>query len=322
MLLLVAMASALVVGPYKIGIGDVFAAVKALILPAKGNGTGVAETVVSHIRLPRILLAALVGGALAVSGAIFQSCFRNPLVEPYILGASSGAAFGAALSLAVPAFPVPVQISAFVFAALAVFGSYFAARRRSLTPVVSLVLAGVIIGSVFAAGVSIMKYLAEDTALREIVFWLMGGLYFASWGDLAVAAPVVLLCIAAAWGMSWKLNVLTMGDEEARSLGVDADKYKTAFILIATLMTAVAVSAAGIIAWVGLMMPHAARMLLGPDNRYTIPAAAFLGAVYMIACDTLARTLTTSEIPVGIITSLLGAPFLLFLLRREGRKIV
>ena len=164
--------------------------------------------------------------------------------------------------------------------------------------------------------------MANDSALREIVFWLMGGFYYATWQDVFLTVPIVFISFLIMWMYSWKLNILSMGDEEAKALGVNPEKSKLIIITIATLVTAVAVSTVGIIAWVGLMMPHAARMILGPDNRFVIPSAAMLGSIYLIVCDTMARTLTTSEIPVGIITSIVGAPYLCYLLRNKGRSLL
>jgi iron complex transport system permease protein len=280
-----------------------------------------AETIIWKIRLPRILLAINVGAALSISGTVFQGCFKNPLVDPYILGISSGAAFGAALGIVVPDFPFSIQALAFIFAFAAAAAAWGLARKRGQTPVIMLILAGVVIGSLFSAFVGILKYLAEDTALREIVFWLMGGFYYAGWQDVALLTPVTALCFALVLLFSWQLNILSMGDAEAKSLGVPPEAFKLVFILTATLATAVAVSSVGIIAWVGLMMPHAARMLIGPDNRYLIPMAAIIGAIYLITCDTIARTLVSVEIPIGIITSILGAPYLLYLLRSRGGAV-
>lgn len=274
--------------------------------------------VVWDLRVPRILLAFLIGGSLAIAGAVFQSVFRNPLVEPYILGASSGAAFGAALAIVFPIIGVSIQLSAFCFGSLAVTFAYLLARVRGETPVVTLVLAGVVIGSVFTAFVSLLKYLSDDAALREIVFWLMGGFYYATWDDVGLLAPIVVAGFLILLAMGWKLNILSMGDEEARALGVNPERSKFIAITIATTLTAFSVSLVGIIAWVGLMMPHASRILLGPDNRYVIPASFMMGGMYVIVSDTLARTLVSAEIPVGIITSILGAPYLCYLLRSKG----
>ncbi len=315
-LLVAAALLSLLLGAYSLTLAEVF----VVFLPG-GEEATLPATIVREIRLPRILLAVAVGAALAVAGAVFQGCFRNPLVEPYILGVSSGAAFGAALGIVLPQFFLSIQLSAFLFGALAVFAAYRLARVRGETPLVTLILAGVIIGSLGTALVSILKYLSDDTALREIVFWYMGGFYYAGWRDVAVIAPAVLLGLLLLWSQAWKLNVLSMGEEEALALGVDPERHKLWLVALATLITALSVSAVGIIAWVGLMMPHAARLLLGPDHRFLLPMAALMGAVYLLGCDTLARTLTDAEIPVSIITSITGAPYLLFLLRSKGKAL-
>jgi len=322
-LLLLTIGIALVMGAYDIGIRDVYHVLLVHLNPAwdSANLNNLYNTVVWDIRLPRIILSVAVGIALAIAGGVFQGCFRNPLVEPYILGVSSGAAFGAALAIVFPAFLFSLQVSAFVFGTIAVFAAYLLARVRGETPIVTLILAGVIVGSIFAALVSILKYVAADAALREIVFWLMGGFYYASWKDVTTIVPIIAGCFFLLWFLSWKLNILSMGDEESRTLGVNPERYKIILIIVSTLITAISVSAVGIIAWVGLMMPHAARMLLGPDHRFMLPAAAIMGGIYMVICDTLARTVTSAEIPVGIITSILGAPYLIYLLRSKGKTV-
>ncbi len=321
-LLVIMMLIATVSGSFNITVADVMAVIKMKIFGGNSEQTinKLHHTVIWDIRIPRILLAAGVGAALAVSGCVFQGCFKNPLVEPYILGASSGAAFGAALSIVVQSLWFPLQLSSFIFSVIAVFGAYMLARVRGETPVVTLILAGIILGSIFSALVSILKYLAADAALREIVFWLMGGFYYAVWKDVYLLLPPVICITFLLITLGWKLNVISMGDEEARTLGINPEKYKSFFIILATLMTALSVSAVGIIAWVGLMMPHATRMLLGPDHRFLLTGSAVMGSIYLLICDTLARNLTTSEIPVGIITSILGAPYLIYLLRSKGRN--
>lgn len=277
------------------------------------------NTVVWEIRLPRILVSILVGFALSTSGAVYQGTFRNPLVEPYILGVSAGASFGAAIGILFPSFLLSIQTGAFIFSVLAVMLAYFSSRIEGKNPIVNLILAGTIISSIFQALVSIMKYLSDDSALRAIVFWTMGGFYFAGWQDVLSLTPLILISIGLMWVLSWKLNILSMGDEEAKSLGINPDRLKLVFILVATLMTAISVSCVGIIAWVGLMMPHAARMMLGPDHRFVIPASALMGGIYLLICDTIARSLTLAEIPISIITSILGAPYLFYLLRTKGK---
>ena len=325
LLLLLAAAASAVVGAYDVRVTDALRILASHLNPfsAAAGGFGrLQETVVWDLRVPRILLAVLVGMALGSAGAVFQGCFRNPLVEPYILGVSSGAAFGAALGILFPWFALSVQASAFLFGFLAVLLTVGLARVRGETPALTLILAGVIVGSVFAALVSILKYVATEASLREIVFWLMGGFYFATWQDVALLALVVVPGFSGAWMLGWRLNILSMGDDEARTLGVHPEITRFVLVLLATMITSVVVSVAGVIVWVGLMMPHASRLLLGPDHRYLIPGAAAMGAIYLLACDTLARTLTAAEIPIGILTSLIGAPYLFYLLRTRGRDVL
>ncbi|KYC46610.1 MAG: Cobalamin import system permease protein BtuC [Candidatus Methanofastidiosum methylothiophilum] len=314
---------ALVQGVYPIPYFEVFRTIFVHLNPFQSteNLNTIYSVIVWDIRMPRVLLAAAVGIALASAGGVYQGCFRNPLVEPYILGVESGAAFGAALAIVLPTFLFSLQLSAFLFGISAVLLSYSLSRVRGETPVIMLILSGIVIGSLFMAGVSALKYLAVEAALREIVFWLMGGFYYSTWKDVILILPIVFLGFLIIWGLSWKLNVLSMGDDEAKALGIRPELYKGIFITIATLITAICVSAVGIIAWVGLMMPHAARLILGPDHRFMLPTAAMIGAIYMIICDTLARTLTTAEIPVGILTSIIGAPYLIYLIRSRGKIV-
>lgn len=304
---------AITIGAYTVPVPDVLAVLASRLGLTSAAG-GVHDTVVWDIRLTRILVAVAVGAALATSGAVYQGVFRNPLVEPYVLGVSSGAAFGAGLAV-LTAFAFSMQLLAFVFGMVAVFATYVLSRVRGQTPTVTIVLAGVVIGSMFMAGFSLFQYLGTEEQLRRLVFWIMGGLHRSSWSDVAVVLPVTLVGCAVVWAYGWKLNVLTLGDEEAASLGIRTERTKRLLIVVATAVTAVAVSVCGIIAWVGLMIPHAARLIIGPDNRYLLPLSAMLGAVFVVLCDTVARTLTSGEVPIGIITSILGAPYLIYLLR-------
>lgn len=313
---------ALLAGEYEIAPGTVLKLIASKITGEPNPDISRAqEVIIWRIRLPRLILAITAGMALAVSGAAYQGCFCNPLVEPYILGVSSGAACGAALAIVFPKIFPQGQLTAFVFALAAVFISYSLARSRGRIPPVALVLSGIIIGALFSALVGIMKYLAADTQLREITFWMMGGLYYATWNDAILNLAAILPAFFLLWYFSWRLNVLSLGDEEARSLGVNPAISRFLIIVTATLAAAICVSTCGIIAWVGLMMPHAARMIFGPDHRWVLPGAAILGAIYLLICDTIARTLTSAEIPLGIITSILGAPYLLWLLRSKGRQL-
>lgn len=321
-LLVVGALFALTAGSYDISVGNTFRILQANIFGSEAAGVEkLHQVLIWQIRSPRIILAAVTGVAFALAGTTYQACFRNPLVEPYILGVSAGAAFGAALGIVYPAIFRSVQVAAFVGALVAVSMSYFISRHKGQTPVIALVISGVVIASLFSALVSLMKYISPDEQLREITFWMMGGFYHAGWEDVAITAPIIAVAFVVVFALAWKLNILSMGDEEARSLGVNPELYRMVLILVTTLISAICVSQVGIIAWVGLMAPHASRMLFGADNTYVIPGGALLGAIFLLLCDTLARTLTDAEIPVGILTSIVGAPFLIFLLRSKGRQI-
>ena len=313
-LIFLTMVVTVTIGNYSIPIHDVFDVIikKITGVPAMDNNYYV---LVWEVRLPRIFLSALGGMGLAISGAVFQGVFRNPLVEPYILGVSSGAACGAALSIVFFGSVLPVSFLAFVFAVGAMCIAYSIATRGGQTPLVHLVLAGVIVSSLFAAILNLVKTLAPDSKLREISFWTMGGYYTATWDNVATLIPIVLIGLLLLWTMGWKLNVLSMGEQEARSLGVSINFVKIASLGISTLITASIVSQVGIVSWVGLMIPHATRMVIGADHRYLIPFSAFVGGIFMIICDTMARTFILGEIPISIITSILGAPYLIYLLR-------
>ena len=320
-LLILAMAASMVAGAYDISMAEVWKSIAAHVSGNTPDIPRVRDVIVWKIRTPRLILAAVSGMALGVSGAAYQGCFRNPLVEPYILGVSSGAACGAALAILFPHTMPPLPITAFCTALLAVSVTGLLATNRGTVPPVALVLAGIIVGALFTAGVGIMKYLAADTELREITFWMMGGFHYASWPDARLTTAIVLPGIACVWMFGWRLNVLSLGDEDARSLGVNPVALRRVLVVLATVCAAACVASAGIIGWVGLMAPHAARMLFGPDNRWVIPGSALLGAAYLLICDTLARTLTSAEIPISILTSVLGAPYLLWLLRVKGREL-
>lgn len=315
-------AAAMTAGAYDVNIRDILVSIASHVA---GDGdppiAKVRDIIIWKIRLPRVILAAVSGMALAVAGTAYQGCFRNPLVEPYILGVSSGAAFGAALSILFPHVLPPLPVTAFLFALLAVSLTGMLASSRGVVPPATLVLAGVIVGSLFVAGVGVMKYLAADTQLREITFWMMGGLHYTSWSDARLTACVALPCMLLVWSMGWKLNTLSLGDDNARSLGVNPGRTRRVIVVLATVCAATCVASAGIIGWVGLMAPHAARMIFGPDNRWAIPGAALMGALYLLVCDTIARNLTTAEIPISIVTAVLGAPYLLWLLRTKGREM-
>jgi len=302
----------IMVGAYLIPIGDVFAVFGARLglMPADN----LHAAVVWDIRLSRVLLAGAVGAALATSGAAYQGTFRNPLIEPYILGVSAGAAFGAGLAVMVD-LPLSMQVLAFLFGLAAVGLTYSLARVRGERPTLTLLLAGIVIGSFFSAIFALFQYVGTDEQLRRLVFWILGGFYRATWGEVAIVVPVTVAGVIWLWRLGWPLNLLSLGDDEARSLGVDPKPLRRVVIVVSTALTALAVSVSGIIAWVGLLVPHAARLIVGPDQRYVIPLSATLGAAFVMICDDLARTISTGEVPIGVITSILGAPYLIYLLR-------
>lgn len=272
------------------------------------------NTVIFQVRLPRVLLGMMVGASLSISGATFQGIFRNPLVSPYILGLSSGAAFGAALSLAfLPG--VSIQFAAFFFSLLAVGLTYFMATTRRSTPVVSLVLAGVIVSAVFDAFLALIQIAVSERALQSIVYWIMGSLGTASWSKIYSAFPLFALGCTIMLLLRWRLNVLALGDEEARSVGLNPQLYKIVFIIAASLAASSAVAVAGVIGLVGLIVPHMLRMLFGPDHRTLIPLSLTFGASFLVLVDDFARAGMGFEVPVGVITTLVGAPFFAYLLR-------
>lgn len=290
-----------------------------VLLPSFEQTWGASEqTVVFQIRLPRLIAAMLVGGGLAIAGASFQGLFRNPLVSPDILGVSAGAGFGAALGILLSGNPWVIQVSAFFFGILAVAVTYGIGRAVGKGSTLVLVLGGIIVGSLFSAFISLTKYVADpyDT-LPAIVFWLMGSLSAVSNADIVAVAPPILLGALCLYLVRWRINLLAVGEEEARALGVDTKRMTVVLIIASTVITASAVCISGIIGWVGLVVPHIGRMLVGPDFRKLIPVSAVIGASFILIVDDIARTLTAAEIPLGILTSLIGAPFFAYLLTRK-----
>ena len=290
-----------------------------VLLPSFEQTWGASEeTVVFRIRLPRVIAAMLVGGGLSIAGASFQGLFKNPLVSPDILGVSAGAGFGAAIGILLSGNPMVIQISAFFFGILAVAVAYGIGRTVGKSSTLVLVLGGIIVGSLFSAFISLTKYVADpyDT-LPAIVFWLMGSLSAVANADIAAVAPPILLGSICLFLVRWRINLLAVGEEEARALGVDTKWMTMVLVIASTVVTASAVCISGIIGWVGLVVPHIGRMLVGPDFRKLIPVSAVLGASFLLIVDDIARTLTAAEIPLGILTALVGAPFFAYLLTRK-----
>jgi iron complex transport system permease protein len=278
--------------------------------------------VVWDIRLPRAILGAAVGASLAVSGASFQGMFRNPLLSSNILGVSSGAGFGAALAIILfQGQAVYIYLFAFAFGLLAVVLSYMIGVTYKIAPTIMLVLGGVVVSSIFASLISLLKYLADPyDQLPSIVFWLMGSLATAQFSDILISAIPMAIGVLGLLLMRWRLNVLSMGDVEARALGVNVMVSKSLAIFFATIATAGAVSVSGIIGWVGLVIPHIGRMLVGTNHNLLIPVSLSLGAMYLVLIDNIARTLTGAEIPLGILTSLIGGPFFIYLIKRTKAR--
>lgn len=306
---------ALFFGSYHIGPLEIL---KILInFAPKTKSLSVQKAIIWEIRLPRVLLAGLTGAALSGSGAVLQAIFKNPLVDSYILGISAGAAFGCAITIAFFSF-LPIQPMAFVFGILAVALTYFTAKSQSEVSRLALVLAGVIVTAFFSAMVSIIKFLVDPHRLQSIVYWLMGSFSLADWKTIKVTAPGIIIGLIPLILMSWRLNILSMGEEEAKLLGIDVEKERILFIAFSTIAVASATSACGIIGWIGLMVPHLIRMTFGPDHKALLPLSITGGASLMIIADTISRTLTSFDIPVGIITAIAGAPFFIYLMRKSG----
>lgn len=281
-----------------------------------------ASTVVWNIRLPRIAAGIMVGAVLSAAGAAYQAMFRNPLVSPDILGVSAGAGLGAAAAIFIGLPTVFVQGLAFAGGLVAVSIVYAVSGLvRRHDPVLVLVLAGVTVGALLGAGISLLKILADPySELPAITFWLLGGLNAVMGNDLLAVLPAILLGLAPLALLRWRINLLSLSDQEALALGVNVTRLRLILIAAATLGTAAAVSLSGIIGWIGLVVPHMARLMVGPEFSRLLPASLILGAGFLVATDTLARTLAPIELPLGILTAAIGAPFFLFLLASSGRR--
>jgi len=322
LVLLAGFALAFTLGRYPISIGDV---VTLLFSKATGAPSGLPETVenvILQVRGPRVLAAVMVGAALAVAGTAFQGLFRNPLVSPDILGASSGAALGAVLGIFFSLGVFGIQGLAFAGGLIAVAAVYAIGSAISTRdPVLILVLTGVVIGSLLGAGVGLVKYLADPyNQLPAITFWLLGSLAASGPSDLIPLFGPIALGTLVLLLLRWRMNAMSLPDEEARALGLPTGPLRVAIVSAATLVTSASVATAGIVGWVGLVVPHLARALVGPDFPRLLPTAAILGAGYLLLIDTLARTMAQIEIPLGILTAVLGTPFFIWLLASANRN--
>ena len=277
------------------------------------------EKVVFAIRLPRIAAAALVGAALAVSGTAYQGMFRNPMVSPDILGASTGAGFGAALAILLGAGYFGISLSAFCFGLLAVAAAWLVSRLSRSDPTVALILAGMMISSLFSAGTSFIKLVADtQQQLPAITYWLMGSLSSIKAEDVCFLVLPVAVGLLPLFLLRWRMNLLTVGEEEAQSMGVRTGVLRLVVILCATLLTAASVAVSGMIGWVGLVVPHLCRKLVGSNFKVLLPCSMLAGAAFLLLVDNLSRNLLATEIPIGILTAFTGAPFFLYLMLRKG----
>ena len=296
----------------------------AFLSPERLASDELAQRLVWNLRLPRLLTALLLGMTLAAAGEVFQMLFGNPLIEPGFLGVSQGAAFGAALSIIFLGNSAwLVQSCAALFAFLGLGGSYLLARRvRFGGWVLRLVLAGIAVSALFSAGLGVLKYLADPLSqLPEITFWLLGGLYSITWAQLKSILLVTLLGLYVMYRMRWRLNLLSLEDETAFSLGLAPGRERALLLFAATAATAAVISVSGMVGWVGLIIPHIARRLFGADARLALPASMLVGGIFTILCDDLSRTLLAGEIPLGIFTSLVGAAFFILLMVTQNIKV-
>lgn len=293
-------------------------------LLVEGSASLMEQRIVEGVRLPRVLLAAVIGAGLAGAGAALQSLFRNPLAEPQLLGVSSGAAFGGVLAFLLVGDGWPVVIGALLFGLLALLGVFWLAggRENRGNGTVLLVLAGIVVSAVFASGVSLVKLVADpQNQLPAIVFWLMGSLSAADSARLVLATPCILIGLLLLYGLRFHLMALSVGEQDARSLGVPVQRVRALALLAVGVITAASVAVCGVVGWVGLVVPHLVRMGLGTDHRVFMLNTALAGAGYLILVDTLARSVSEIEIPLGVLTALLGAPLFALLVRRLGRSL-
>jgi len=319
--LLAMIVMAFAVGRYPVPLADLLRILWSWAGGAPHGLDSTLETVVLQIRGPRVMAAVLVGAALAAAGAAYQNLFRNPLVSPDILGVSAGAAVGAILGIFLSLGVVAIQSMAFTGGLAAVGMVYLVARAvRGHDPLLVLVLAGVVLGALLGACVALMKYLADPyNQLPAITYWLLGSLASTDSRDMWVAAPLLLVGLLPLWLLRWRINVLSLDDEEARALGVSAGRIRLVVIVAATLMTSAAVAISGVIGWIGLVIPHFARLLTGPDFSKLLPVSVLLGAGFLVAVDTLARTMANIEVPLGVLTAFVGTPLFLWQLATARR---
>ncbi|MGN1386134.1 MAG: FecCD family ABC transporter permease [Bacillus sp. (in: firmicutes)] len=307
------------IGRFGVDLGQIIKILISPIFPIEQTWTQMEETVVMQIRLPRIILAFLIGGGLAIAGAAFQGMFGNPLVSPDILGVSAGAGFGASLGILITGHGFAAQVMALLFGLGAIIFTYVISGIKKSAPIFMLVLAGVVTSALFNALISLTKFVADpEEKLPAITYWLMGSLGTATYKDVYIAGPIIVVGILILYALRWRINLLTLPEDEAKSLGISVTRLKWTVIFGATLITAASVAVAGIVGWVGLIIPHIARMIVGNNNQLVLPVSVSIGGAYLLIIDNLARSITATEIPLSILTAIIGAPFFAILLRKTG----
>lgn len=294
--------------------------IEVLLNGLKGNvDEGMTYSVIFNVRLPRIFLAMLVGSGLACAGAAFQGLFTNPMATPDTLGVASGASFGAVLAMMFDANLIVIQLMALVFGLLACYITYNISKLKGKSSIVMIVLGGMVVSSLFQAFVSLAKYLADpQDKLPSITYWLMGSMSAASYHTLLLGGPFIIIGIVLIFALRWRLNILSLNEEEAKSMGINLKFMRILVIIAASLITSACVSMCGQVGWIGLLIPHIARMIMGSNNKTVIPVSISMGAVFMLIIDTFARSATSAEIPLSILTAIIGAPFFISLLRKTG----
>lgn len=322
-ILIIAIIISVCTGRYSISVKQLMTIFFGKVFGLTKTWSDTMETVLFNVRLPRIIVALLVGSALATAGSTYQGLFKNPMVSPDILGASAGAGFGAAMAILLSFGSVGIQVSSFAFGILAVGLSYFLSNiiARKNNAILILVLTGMVVQSMFSSFISITKYVADpESKLPAITFWLMGGLNTATWNDVLIVLIPVIIAAIPLFLVRYKINVLSFGEEEAQAMGINTNRIRLLIIMCATLLTTASVSVSGMVGWVGLIIPHVARMIVGPNYKVLLPTSFLIGGTYLLLIDDLARSLFVTEIPLGILTALIGAPFFLFLLLKARRN--
>ena len=321
-MLIAAVIGSVTLGRYPIGFKELCGIIGSQFMDIEPFWSGTQESLLMMHRLPRIILACLVGCCLASAGAAYQGVFQNPMAAPDILGASSGAAFGAALAILMSLSGTWIMVFAFAGSILTVVLVMYVGSRAKGKRVLGLILAGIMIGSLISSGTSLIKLVADpEDQLPAITHWLMGSLNGTQPKDVWFAIVPMAIGLIPLFLLRWRVNILTLGDEEARTMGVNAKRLRSVTILCATLVTAAAVSVSGVIGWVGLVIPHLTRRMVGNNYRHLMPASMLFGAIFLLLVDNVSRNMFATEIPIGILTSFIGAPFFIYLITRDGERL-